>query len=118
MSCGEFVGGLLHGVTVAHVFHLRSRSYSEHMALGSLYEGLGGLADSLAEAYQGSYGLIDDYPASFDLPDGEPKTWLAEFSRFVQASRGDVGEDSELQNICDEIQALIDSTMYKLTFLR
>ena len=71
MTCGEFVGRLLHAVTVAHVMHLRATgpgSYARHSALGGLYEGLGGLVDALAESYQGAYGLIDDYPASFDLP--------------------------------------------------
>jgi hypothetical protein len=120
MTCGEFVGGLLHAVTVAHVMHLKATgpgSYARHMALGDLYDGLGDLTDSLAESYQGAYGLIDDYPASFAMPDKEPLAWLKELSRFVQEGRKALPDDSEIQNQVDEIQGLVNSAHYKLAFL-
>ena len=116
-GCGELVWGLLNGVTTAHVYHLKSRSYAQHMALGELYEKLSDLTDALVEAYQGAYGLVDDYPTTFELPAGDAVQWLRGFSRFLRERRADVGNDTELQNICDEIAALLDTTNYKLTFL-
>jgi len=117
MTCGEFAGQLLHAVTVAHVFHLRTRSYANHKALEELYEGLQDGVDELVECYQGTYGLIEDWPAQVEIPDGEALSWVQGLSRFVQEGRGAVGDDSELQNLVDEIQALIDRTLYKLQFL-
>lgn len=120
MNPGEFIGTLLHGVTVAHVFHLGVKgpgSYAKHMALGALYDGLSDKADTLAEAYQGAYGLIDGWPSSFDLPDGDPLEWVRGLSRFVQENRKAMGDDSEIQNLVDDLQGLIDSTLYKMTFL-
>lgn len=120
MTAGEFVGNLLHAVTVAHVLHLKQKgpgSYARHMALGELYEGLSEAVDAYAEAYQGSYGIIEDYPASFDLPGGEPLEWVKGLSRFVQESRATQTDDTELQNLIDEIQGLIDAAIYKIAHL-
>lgn len=117
MSAGEFVGQLLHAVTVAHVFHLRSRSYAQHVALGEFYEAIGGAADTLAECYQGAYGLIEGWPSAFEMPEGEPLAWLNGLSQAVQAGRKELPEDSEIQNLIDEVQGLIDGALYKLRFL-
>ena len=56
----EFVMCLLHSQTNAHILHLQSRSYAEHKALESYYEGIDDLIDSFVEAYQGKYGIIED----------------------------------------------------------
>ena len=117
MSVGEFVGGLLHAVTVAHIFHLKEKSYARHMALGDFYDALGDKVDDLAECYQGCYGLIDDWPTSLEVPDGDPLEWLRGLSREMDTGRKSLGEDTELQNLADEIQALIDRAVYKVSFL-
>lgn len=113
----DFVMCLLHAVTNTHILHLQSRSYSEHMALGSFYESLEDLADSYIEAYQGKFGLIENYVASYTLPD-QPLQYLIGLSEYVAAARVELPQDSELQNIIDEISSLIDSTIYKLRFLK
>ena len=116
----DFILAMFHCVTNTHVLHLSSRSYSEHMALGAFYEGLDDLADSLAEAYQGKYG-IPTYTAKFEntIPTNA-LAYLEGLSNYVTEARTDAGypQDSELQNITDEIQALIDSTIYKLRYLK
>lgn len=120
MTTGEFVGGLLHAVTVAHVLHLKATgpgSYARHVALGELYEALSDLTDGYAEAYQGCYGVIDGYPESFEMPGEDPVEWVKGLSRFVQENRKKQPEDSELQNVIDEIQQAIDKALYKLTVL-
>jgi hypothetical protein len=113
----EFVLCLLHAVTNTHILHLQSKSYSEHMALGSFYEELDDLTDSYVEAYQGKYGLIMDYPAKYELPT-PPIEYLVGLNDYVYQARSSLKQDSELQNITDEIVALIDSTLYKLQFLK
>ena len=113
----EFVLCLLHAVTNTHILHLQSRSYSEHMALGSFYEELEDLTDSYVEAYQGKYGLIENYPSQYELP-SPPIEYLVSLNDYVYQARKVLKQDSELQNITDEIVALIDGTLYKLQFLK
>ena len=60
----EFIARAFAVRTAAHLAHLRSRSYAEHVALGGFYDALIGLVDSYAEAHQGLFGLIEDEIAS------------------------------------------------------
>jgi hypothetical protein len=113
----QFVQCLLHAVTNTHILHLKSRSYSEHMALGDFYDGLSDLADTYAEAYQGKYGIIEGYTDDFELADSAIP-YLMEKNDYIKLLRAGLPQDSELQNIIDEIVALIDSTLYKLVNLK
>ena len=113
----SFVMCLLHAVTNTHILHLQSRSYSEHMALGDFYEGLDDLADSFIEQYQGKYGIIEGYTAEYELPT-PPLEYLVSLSDYVKQAREYLPQDTELQNTIDEIASLIDSTLYKLRFLK
>ena len=117
VAAAEFFMTLLHAATSGHVLHLQTRSYAQHMALDAFYSELPGLADAVIEAYQGKYGLVMDYPDGYSVPTGEPLQFLSDLSDYVMLQRANVGSDSELQNLIDEIQQLIDSTIYKLRFL-
>ena len=117
VSMNKFILELLHGVTNTHILHLQSRSFSEHSALGEFYTGLEELTDTLVEAYQGKYGIIDNYEAFYQLPPPALE-YLIMLSECVANNRKTMAQDSELQNIVDEIAALIDSTIYKLRFLK
>lgn len=116
-SVGNFVGHVMHSGVAAHIMHLKTRSYAAHMALGAYYEGLPALIDAFAEAYQGRYGLIDSYPTTLSLPLSEPAEYMRSVKQMVEMERMSLPQDSELQNIVDEIASLIDGTLYKLTFL-
>lgn len=112
-----FTVTLLNAATVAHLYHLKSTSYAQHMALGGLYEALPGLVDGLVEAYQGKYGLVTDYPSSMVECGADPLTFVANIKGYVETARETLPQDSELQNIVDEIAATVASALYKLTFL-
>ena len=108
-----------HARTVAHVLHLKSKSYAQHVALNEFYDEIIPLVDSLAEAYQGDYGIIEDYPVKFRMyPDG--LALLDDLSGWITDNRSHVcdKDDTYLQNIVDEIMALIRSKQYKLKFLK
>ena len=119
MSIGELIMQLFHARTAAHVFHLKTRSYAEHMALNAFYDEIVPLADDLAEAYQGGYELIKDFPPKY-TPYAKPMDMLEELRESVDecAGSGEWDEaDTHLNNISDEIRQLIASTQYKLRFL-
>lgn len=96
--------------------HFKTRSYSEHKALRSYYNNIVDLVDSLVESYQGLYGIVEDYPNVYHSPKDAVK-YFESLQRFVKDARQDLPQDSELQNIVDEIADLINSTTYKLKFL-
>lgn len=119
MSAGELVMRCFHARTSAHVLHLKTRSYAAHKALNDFYDGIVPLVDSFAEAYQGDYGLIEDYPTRYVAYEDALKM-LDDISTWIGANRDRIcdADDTYLQNIVDEIVALIRSTQYKLRFLK
>ena len=85
------------------------------MALNLFYQEMPELADSLIEAYQGRYGIVTDYPfdKGIKMPK-DPVKFIVSLQDYVDKNRGAVCDESELQNIIDEIVQLIDTTRYKL----
>lgn len=118
-NIGEFVGTLLHSATITHFMHLQTTSYAAHVALGAYYDEIVELTDSLAEAWQGCNGeIIAPYPAMFGNPMVEPLEYLNSVRDFVIENRDAISEYSNIQNEIDSIMTLLDSTIYKLTFLK
>ena len=111
---------LLHEVTNAHLLHWATNSFSEHSALGEFYDTLNDRADAYVEAYMGKYGQlkVDGYPEVYSLPNGDCVSHLEDFSNNVKKVRGMLPQDTELNNLVDEIADLIDGTLYKLRFLK
>ena len=116
---GEFVGTLLHSAVITHIMHLQSKSYAEHKALGEYYAGIPDLVDGVAEAIQGCYmQLITDYPASYASVSSTPLDYMTSLQDYVATTRASLPQESNIQNEVDAIATLIDSTIYKLTFLK
>lgn len=115
----QFTMCLLHSVTNAHILHLTTKSYAEHKALEDYYTEVGDRVDEFIEAFQGKYGLLHDFTADYALP-GQPIEYLTYLKDEVATLRRSekFPQDSELQNSVDEIAQLIDSTLYKLRFLK
>lgn len=109
-----FVSILLHAGTNAHFMHLQTKSYAQHVALGDFYEGIIELADTWAEAYQGCYEVIPTYPGDTFHLAKDPKAYLQSLSDYVAKARKTLPDETQLQNIVDEIAQLIDATLYKL----
>lgn len=116
-TVAKFISALFHAVTKTHIMHLQTRSFAQHMALGDFYEGVVDLADALAEAIQGRYGLIEGYDMNAGELPASPVEYLIGLSEYVEEARADMPQDTEIQNMIDEIASLIDSTLYKLRFL-
>ena len=115
----QFVMCLLHSVTNAHILHLSTTSYSTHQALGNFYAEIGDLVDGFVEAFQGKYGLLTDYKSDYAVP-SNPIDYMNYLKAEVEKLRRDPAfpQDSELQNEVDTIANLINSTLYKLRFLK
>lgn len=121
-TVGEFIGTLLHSATITHFMHLQTvgeGSYAKHKALGAYYDGIVELADSVAEAIQGcELEIIKAYPKTFANTPMDALAYMESLKQFVAVNRESVSEESNVQNEIDNIVTLIDSTIYKLKFLR
>lgn len=117
----KLVSMLLHSKTQVHVFHLQTKSHAEHMALGGYYGGIDDLVDGLVESYQGKNGLIKNYE-SFKLEQYKNNSQVIAYFKMldkeVASLRASVEGESYLENQIDTIVELIQSTIYKLTFLK
>lgn len=112
-----FTATMLHSATNAHFFHFSTDSFSKHMALGTYYEEIVSLVDDLTEAYMGCYERIEKFPDAYHLPK-EPVKYIESLKTFVDEARKDLPQETQIQNIIDEIAQLIDSTLYKLKNLK
>ena len=113
-NVADFISTMLHSGTVTHFMHLATDSFAVHMALGAYYTEIIELTDQFAEAYSGAYEKIKDYPENFHNAK-DPQKYMTSIKAFIEKNRVALPEDSELQNLVDEIAALVDSTIYKLT---
>jgi len=118
----NFISTLFSSRTQAHIFHLQVTgpgSFAAHKALNEYYDEIIGLADGIAESFQGRYSIITGYK-------GEGQ-WIEDISQlikyfealcmFVEKNRVSLVQDSYIQNQIDEVVALIESTKYKLSKL-
>jgi len=114
------VSTLLHSQTQVHIFHLQTKSYSEHKALQGYYEGIDVLVDGIIESYQGKYDIIKQYE-SFKPEDYKSTEQVINYFKslddMIDKNRKSVKE-SYIQNQIDTVQELLYSTLYKLKFLK
>lgn len=105
---------LMCGQICLRLIHWNTTSYAEHKAIGKLYDTLADLTDSLAETYMGIYGRFGNIPCEHEeLPNAVQ--YVADMAEMVQTVRIGLPNDTQLQNIVDEIAAAIDTTNYLLT---
>jgi len=115
----ELLCEMLEASAQAKVFHWQTSSLGEHDALQEFYEGFNELMDKFIESYQGCYGRImlgcdmEVKPYTLDAP----ITFLESFKGYISGgARMLVIGNSALTNILDEINGLVDQTIYRLTF--
>jgi hypothetical protein len=102
-----------------HLWHLQTKSYSEHVALGKYYDELLSLADQFIETFQGRNDYIVggmsittiDYAKL-----GQSQTYLKGILTWIQTDARKItyALDTDLNNILDEMQALTSQTIFLL----
>jgi DNA-binding ferritin-like protein len=112
----DFLLTLLHATTNTHLLHWTTKSYAEHQALGTFYEELPDLVDSLAEKIMGKYDLTFEFKSSYYTPAANGKAELESLKDYVMEERKEIPQDSEIQNEVDNIANLINQTLYLLRF--
>lgn len=116
----KMVCNILHSRNQAHVFHLQTQSFAEHRALNNYYDGVVDLFDGIIESYQGKYGIIKNFKTFKIEQYKNCKKTISYFEKLldiIDENRESI-EDTYIQNQIDTIQELINSTIYKLKFLK
>lgn len=118
-TVAKFLSTLFNSRDQAHIFHLQTSSYAAHKALNDYYDAVVDLVDSYAETCQGRYGIIRGYTPQRQYFEGdETVKYFTGLSTYIDSVRSSLPQDSDLNNIVDEISALVNSTIYKLKFLK
>jgi len=113
MSCPEFIAKTMAMRTAAHLAHLVSRSYAQHMALNEFYEGLLGPVDRLAEIHLAESPAAT-FPAYRVPPYDEPVQMLMEYLKEVRVELKAEAAHKAKENILTEFEELTLQTLYKL----
>lgn len=115
---------LLQGSTKVHLNHLLIEgpgSYAAHKAMNTFYDDVADLADIFIEQYQGASEKLFVFPTSFSFPVMKIGKDCLDYLRSLYEMVDIVQTDcpySEIKNTLDEVKSLINSTKYKLLFLR
>lgn len=109
----ELVYRALGMAALTHHWHLMTRSYSEHKALGDLYEYCHDIADTLAEKIMGAGEDCPDKNKGFQLVFTPPSQAIKTIEQFAQEFE-EITEPPWLQNITQEIQGQLYGHLYKL----
>lgn len=115
---------LMNAAVSTHKLHLKVTgpgSFAVHTALGSFYEGLPGMADSIAEGFQGAHetllncSLEKSPRVLYSVEDC--LNYMRELYMMVSDLQAAMPH-TEIVNDLDLIKSLINSTKYKLLYLQ
>jgi len=119
---GNLVEELMNASTSFHKLHLKVTgpgSFAAHKALNELYEALPGLADSIAEGYQGACEMIlkcsGEGPMYLESVE-DAVEYLRQMKTQVDELQA-VMHHTEIVNLLDTVKDAINSAKYKLIFL-
>jgi hypothetical protein len=122
---GKLFSKLFESREMAHIYHLQVNgdpgSHAKHTALGDYYDGVLELIDSIIEAFQGQYGIVEEYDVIDTKETGSKDTieYFNELARFIKEERKCINlEDAHLHSIIDDIVVLIYQTLYKLKYTK
>lgn len=116
IEVGKVVGYLFMSRDYIHKAHLKTPSYSTHIALNELYTDLLEFTDEFAEVAQGIFGRLDvpEYRIEGNIND-PISTLQKHINTFM--SMVDMCESRALNKIVDEIEAIYYRTLYKISEL-
>ena len=116
----QFVMCMLHARTNAQLQHWMTSSKSDHQALNFFYDGVVELLDNFVEAFQGQYGKLHDVIDGYVFPTGKPLDYFRGLAQEIDTLRREAKfpQESWIQNIVDEIRALVSQTIYQLAELK
>lgn len=101
----------------AHLAHWKTRSIAEHEALGDFYDGIIDSIDTLVEAYQGNFGLVNVELKQCKV-ENSILAQLKSDASWIASNRSSIANKVDaLENLIDGLTEIYLKAIYKLTFL-
>lgn len=114
MTIEQLFGTLQQSIVDIWQEHLKTDSYSGHMAMDEYYKDMPELIDQLIENYMGRYGKVLSYENILNVANFTgPIEYLTALRELVSQTYETISA-SELKSDLDAILSQIDSTVYKL----
>ena len=101
-------------------YHFQTKIYNRHYNVDTFLEEYSKLYDRFIEVCMGKFGIINmgDYELQIRAVDDDNIFDIVnDFNLFLYQVRENYAKYSELINICDEIQAIINLLLYKLRLI-
>lgn len=112
----KVVGYLFMSRDYIHKAHLKTPSYSTHVALNELYTDLLEFLDEFAEVAQGMFGKLDIPEYKMEGSVNDPISTLHKHVTTLMSMAG-MCDSRALNKIVDEIEAIYYRTIYKIAEL-
>ena len=115
MNPTDLIQFLLEAANQVRVLHWGTSSYSEHVALGDLYDAISDAADKIAEALMGAQGKRLQLKGTLELVDyaeGVPANYVRGIGEALTSI---TGLPTDILNMRDDLLAAVHKTSYLLT---
>jgi hypothetical protein len=114
----QLISRVFYARNLAHFAHWRTKSYAQHQALGSFYDGVIDAIDPLVEAYQGAYDLIGAIPAPGEMEKDALKC-LESDAEWIEKNHEKICKGNRaVGNLVDGVTEVYLSAIYKLRNLK
>jgi len=114
----ELISRVFYARNLAHYNHWRTKSYAQHQALGSFYDGVIDALDALVEAHQGLNGLVGQIPAPKNTKGDVLETLKADAEWIEEHHEKICGGNRAIGNLVDGVTEVYLRTIYKLENLK
>ena len=114
----QLISRVFYARNLAHFDHWRTKSFSQHMALGTFYDEIIEALDALVEAHQGLNGLIGNIPAPADTAGDSLKILKADAAWIEKNHEEICGGNRAIANLIDTVTGIYLSTIYTLENLK
>ena len=115
MNLTDLLHFLLEATNQLRVLHWSTFSYSEHVALGDLYDALNDGTDKIAEALMGAQGKRLQLKGTLELVDyaeGMPASYVAGLGKALESI---AGLPTDILNTRDDLLGAVHKASYLLT---
>ena len=115
MNPTDLIQFLLEAANQVRVLHWGTSSYSEHVALGDLYDAISDATDKIAEALMGAQGKRLQLKGTLELVDyaeGMPASYVAGIGQALESI---TGLPTDILNTRDDLLGAVHKTSYLLT---
>ncbi len=114
----QLISRVFYARNLSHWNHWRTKSYSQHQALGAFYDDVIDAVDALVEAHQGLNGLVGAIPSPASTGSDVLKI-LKDDAEWIEGHHGKIcGGNRALGNLVDGVTEVYLRTIYKLENLK